>query len=243
MKRLRFLFVLLSVVMLISCESKKKSIGAEGEKQIYYSTEGKKQKSPDEREFVDLGLPSGVKWSTMNLGADYSQDIVMVDKNNKITLKNPQIYGGSYHWGSLTRGGEYVNVTHDISGDAKYDAARSEWGGEWRMPTENELKELKKHCTWEYVKDYGSDKVHGYIVTGINGNSIFMPIGGSRVSAVGTMSNTRSYANYCASTPVRAKSGGELKDCVHGLYLDEDTCKVVLYERSEMKFSIRPVKD
>lgn len=247
MKRLRFLFVFLSVVMLTNCESKKQSLGTEGEKQIYYSTEGKKQKSPDEREFVDLGLPSGVKWSTMNLGADYSQDIVQVDfKNNKVILKNPQIYGGSYNWGSLTREGEYVNVTHDISADAKYDAARSEWGGEWRMPTKNELKELKEHCTWEYVKDYGSDKVHGYIVTGVNGNSIFMPIGGSSVSVAGTsvsMSNTRSYANYCASTPVRAKSGGELKDCVHGLYLDEDTCKVILYERSEVKFSIRPVKD
>lgn len=42
MKRLRFLFVFLSVVMLTNCESKKQSLGTEGEKQIYYSTEGKK---------------------------------------------------------------------------------------------------------------------------------------------------------------------------------------------------------
>ena len=50
------------------------------------------------------------------------------------------------------------------------------WGGAWRTPSVSELEELVKRCSWELTTLEG---VNGYEVTGPNGNSIFLPLGGS----------------------------------------------------------------
>ncbi len=55
------------------------------------------------------------------------------------------------------------------------DQAHKEWGIPWRMPTEDEMLELKKKCKWTWTIQ---DKQKGYNITGPNGNSIFLPIGG-----------------------------------------------------------------
>ena len=55
------------------------------------------------------------------------------------------------------------------------DVASVKWGGKWRMPTLDEIKELKDNCTWEWTTLNG---VKGYRVTGPNGNSIFLPAAG-----------------------------------------------------------------
>ena len=53
------------------------------------------------------------------------------------------------------------------------DAARVNWGGSWRMPTNTELTELRNNCTWTWTTQNG---VNGYKVTSKgNGNSIFLP--------------------------------------------------------------------
>ena len=49
------------------------------------------------------------------------------------------------------------------------------WGGTWRTPTCKELEELLNKCSWEHTD---LDGVIGYKVTGPNGNSIFLPMGG-----------------------------------------------------------------
>ena len=124
--------------------------------------------------YVDLGLPSGLKWATCNVGASA-----------------PEEYGNHYAWGEVSYKDEYTeenSVTSGlgfggISGHAAYDAARAVWTGEWRMPTSAEFEELRNHCTWEWITENG---VGGCKVTGSNGNSIFLPadsIGGSYWSA------------------------------------------------------------
>ena len=60
----------------------------------------------------------------------------------------------------------------DISGNSKYDAARANWGKNWRMPTAEEQQELLENCSWEWTTLNG---VGGMQVTGPNGNSIFLP--------------------------------------------------------------------
>lgn len=50
------------------------------------------------------------------------------------------------------------------------------WGGTWRTPSAAELNELLNKCSWELTACEG---VNGYRVTGPNGNSIFLPLGGS----------------------------------------------------------------
>ena len=111
------------------------------------------------RSYVDLGLPSGVKWAAYNLGAT-----------------SPERLGNSYYWGEITtsivNNTMYVNVGDDISGNAKYDAARAQWGGDWRMPKFGDFYELVYECDW-YWSTYNG--VNGYKVYGPNGNYIFIP--------------------------------------------------------------------
>ena len=116
-------------------------------------------------EYVDLGLPSGLKWATHNVGAS-----------------TPEGYGEYFAWGETSAKTEYTenNSTtfgvdmSDISGNATYDAARANWGSTWRIPTKTEMEELVNNCTWTWTTQNG---VNGMSVVGINGNSIFLPAG------------------------------------------------------------------
>lgn len=128
----------------------------------------------DEHEFVDLGLPSGLKWASCNIGAN-----------------EPYEYGSYYAWGEIsTKSSYYSNNSQtngknmgDVSGDPSYDAARANWGGSWRMPTMGEMEELLDKCIWQWTTQSG---ICGYKVTGPNGNSIFFPAAGECNDAEGT---------------------------------------------------------
>lgn len=114
--------------------------------------------------WVDLGLPSGLKWATCNVGSD------AVDQD-----------GNYYRWGDVSgyySGGSYANedVQKDISGDVNYDAATAQWGESWRMPSAFDFIELMENCTWEWT-DIGRRK--GLKVTSrLNGKYIFLPASG-----------------------------------------------------------------
>ena len=118
--------------------------------------------------YVDLGLPSGVKWATCNVGAS-----------------SPEDYGDYFAWGETSPKAEYTwenSVTYgeqmsDISGNAQYDAATANWGGSWRMPTKEQMEELVEHCEWEWTQVNG---VNGAKVIGPNGSCIFLPAAGCR---------------------------------------------------------------
>ena len=121
--------------------------------------------------YVDLGLPSGLKWATCNVGAS-----------------SPEDYGDYYAWGELSTKDEYTESNcstykehiGNISGNPQYDVARKKWGGSWRMPTVDEFEELIDNCTWEWTTKDGHK---GYKVTGRNGNSIFLPAAGYRLGS------------------------------------------------------------
>lgn len=114
--------------------------------------------------WVDLGLPSGLKWATCNVGAD------AVDQD-----------GGYYRWGAITtyyEGEKYAkdDIQKDITGDASYDAATVHWGSAWFMPTVQDFAELMENCTWEWT-NIGRRK--GLKVTSkLNGKYIFLPASG-----------------------------------------------------------------
>ena len=125
------------------------------------------------REVIDLGLPSGTKWASCNVGAT-----------------KPEEYGGYYAWGETEekefydkstykfyQDDECVNIGSDISG-TNYDVAHVKWGGNWCMPTLDDIKELLDNCTYEWTTLNG---VYGRKFTSnINGNSIFLPAAGYR---------------------------------------------------------------
>ena len=71
----------------------------------------------------------------------------------------------------------FGTVDNKINLDPEDDVAHVKWGGDWRMPTVDEMRELLEKCTWEWASVNG---VKGYNVTGPNGNTIFLPASGYR---------------------------------------------------------------
>ena len=135
---------------------------------------------------VDLGLPSGTKWATCNLGA-----------------KNPWEYGGYYAWGEIEEKNIYNRETYKWGAcqprwkycndvfceviDNKWvletedDAAHENWGENWHIPTLEEYNELLSNCHNEWST---MNNVRGLkLVSKHNGKSIFFPAAGLRMDS------------------------------------------------------------
>ena len=136
-------------------------------------------------EYVDLGLPSGIKWATCNVGATTPEgygDYFAWGETQPKTTYNWSTY--KYCNGSSTTMTKYCvdsyygTVDNKTTLELTDDAARVNWGGKWRMPTTAEQDELRNtsNCTWTWTTQNG---VNGYKVTSkVNGNSIFLPAAG-----------------------------------------------------------------
>ena len=163
-------------------------------------------------EYVDLGLPSGIKWATCNVGAT-----------------KPEEFGGYYAWGeteeksnydwstykwckgsddTMTKyctDSDYGTFDNKTTLDPEDDVAHVKWGGTWRMPTLDEQNELLNNCTWQWTTQNG---INGHKVTGPNGNSIFLPAAGCRIGTGAGNRGSRGYywssslySNYCSNPP------------------------------------------
>ena len=161
-------------------------------KEISISTDqsGDKQEH-NGHEYVDLGL--SVKWATCNVGAS-----------------SPEEYGNYYAWGETRTKSTYTESNsktyhksiNDIKGNSKYDAARANWGRDWRMPTKSEMQELIDKCIWTWTTQNG---VNGYKVTSkTNGNYIFLPAAGDRDGSSLYYAGGRGY--YWSSSPNEGSS-------------------------------------
>lgn len=138
---------------------------------------------------IDMGWPSGTKWSCCNLGAT-----------------TPEGRGDPYAWGETATKDvfkfenylwiepipekewwwRYINIGKDIAG-TEYDAARAQWGESWQMPSKADWGELdgKNVQTWVVHNGVSGRKYIGY-----NGNTIFLPATGKEVNSSGeTISN------------------------------------------------------
>lgn len=143
---------------------------------------------------VDLGL--SVKWASCNLGADA-----------------PEGFGRHFAWAdtegqtwdaqSWSNGGftEYLPYTLDDNANLipALDAARMISGGDWRMPTTAEFRELLENCDTEWTSVNG---VNGILFTsrkpGFTGRSIFLPAAGDGSGA--RFSRSGNFCFYWAAT-------------------------------------------
>lgn len=175
MKKISYLFALVAIsLFFVQCETEK--IGQNG------THEG--------HEYVDLGL--SVKWATCNVGAT-----------------TPEGFGDYFAWGEVETKEVYSLKTYKhcedtINAITKYchnkefglngfvdnkleldpedDAAYVNWGGKWRMPTIDELDDLRYSCTWEWATQNGVIGILGTSrVEGYTDRTIFFPAAGYMV--------------------------------------------------------------
>ncbi len=144
------------------------------------------EKTKNDIQLIDLGLPSGILWADRNIGADAPED-----------------YGDYFRFGETKPFTEnspsyiYDKIEGDIAGTDK-DAATVILGEQFRMPTLKQVKELVTECSSEWTTLGG---VNGFKVTGPNGNSIFLPAAGYR--DIGTASfSVGWWGYYWSASPV-----------------------------------------
>ena len=150
-------------------------------------------------EFVDLGLPSGLKWAKCNLGAStrtdygdyYAWGEIVPNKGAYSWATYKWMQPGQAAWKFVTKytcddgksDATWYDASGNFIGDGKTtleggdDAATTKLSSPWRMPTKEELDELRTKCNWTWTT---LDGKNGWLGIGPNGNSIFLPAAGYR---------------------------------------------------------------
>jgi len=175
-------------------------------------------------EAVDLGLPSGTKWATFNVGA-----------------VKPADFGGFYAWGETVQKTDYSYDDYTIwskyssSGSrvrlsSSDDVATKLWGGSWHMPTYEQMKELVNNCSWFWTTING---VCGHLVLGSNYHVIFMPAAGTKADGSHNVANRR--LTYWTSDSNNSSTA-------YSMYSWEDDTRDVSSVSRTFGYSVRPVK-
>lgn len=173
-------------------------------------------------EAIDLGLPSGLKWASFNLGAskpeEYGDYFAWGETEPYYSRQNPLTWNegkeAGYDWSSYKWSmGDYDKLTKYCPAEKTFywegsglpddktvldpddDAATVNLGGKWRMPTDMEWTELRENCTWTLTTQNGANV---WRVTSSNGNSIFFPAAGYRYST--DLDYYSSYGFYWSSS-------------------------------------------
>ena len=177
-------------------------------------------------EWVDLGLPSGIRWATMNVGANlptetgsyFSWGETAAKKSYKwkdykfrtggsdiddIKLSKYNT-GVSVFWAHKPKEAYYGPVDNRTQLEPIDDAARQIWKGSWRIPTKDDFLELINYCNikWTVLEDGKA----GIEVTGRSGMHIFLRAAGYWSSALDCVNLSGEYwsasldedETYCA---------------------------------------------
>ena len=158
----------------------------------------------------------GPYWATTNIGAENPEDygyyfwwgdtVGYKRENNKWVASDGSSSDYSFvdsntptyniDIATLQRGGW---ITADDVLTPAHDVAHVHWGGDWRMPTEQELGDLSSKCDWTWTTTNG---VQGWVVKGKNtyaSSSIFLPCAGFGYGT--SLYNAGSRGYYWSSVP------------------------------------------
>ena len=138
-------------------------------------------------DYVDLGLPNGTLWATHNVGANNPEELgdffawgETAPKADYSWANTAWLYveDGKKRISKYNTKSDYGPVDNKIELDPEDDAAYVNMGSDWRMPSKAEIDELIENCTWEWTQLNG---VNGQLITGPNGNTMFLPAVGERL--------------------------------------------------------------
>ena len=110
-------------------------------------------------EFIDLDLPSGLKWAKCNVGAEKETEwgvYFMWGSTTPNTVSECTWANAPFNGGSSNYNETYFNSVKDTVCPKgilakEYDAASQIMGGEWRMPTQTEYQELLDYTNHEWT--------------------------------------------------------------------------------------------
>ena len=189
---------------------------------------------------IDLGLPSGTLWACCNVGATKPEENGGFYAWGEISSKEDYNWD-TYKWGSFYSILKYsYRNPYDFSShynwdnkrqlDLEDDAAYINWGGEWRIPTADQIEELINNIKWEWTTYNG---VIGIKVTSHrNGKSIFLPAAGKKPAD----ENSNGY--YWSSLCVNYPNG--ITDGAICLYFDSDGIESSSRDRC-LGLNVRPI--
>lgn len=144
----------------------------------------------DDAQAIDLGLPSGILWADRNIGADNPSDSGYYLSWGEVEPR--EIYTENSYLYYNPENKRYDNLGYSIAGTA-YDAATSNWGDHWVMPTIEDVTELIENTSHEIIENGMAVKL-----TGTNGNSIVIPIAG--LSSNGSVEFAGQFGYYHTAT-------------------------------------------
>lgn len=113
-------------------------------------------------QMVDLGLPSGLIWADRNVGAETPQDNGLYFswgniEGHAVDENGNTMYGYSFDRNTYneTLGSQYTGSELAV----EYDAATANMGGEWHMPTIENISELVENTNHYYIDADGNTVV------------------------------------------------------------------------------------
>lgn len=188
-------------------------------------------------EWVDLGL--SVKWAKCNVGASSPSDFGDYFAWGETRTKEKYNWENCFDcifsdksFGEKNVFKQYKNGSKtQISSTSGHDAAHENWGGTWRIPTLSEAEELCKKCKWKWTS---INEHQGYIVTGPNGNTIFLPVAGWYDE--NGIREVNMYGMYWTSSLYT------LDYMASNLYISNSGWHITEYRHRYCGLSIRPVK-
>lgn len=193
----------------------------------------------EENGAVDLGL--SVKWASCNLGANKPEEAGKHYAWGEAVPQANNVYSwSSYRWcngssKSLIKyctDSSYGQVDNKKKLLSEDDAAQVNLAEGWRMPTKAEMQELVDKCTWTWTTKNGTS---GYEVIASNGNSIFLPVTGTRYES--SLNSADWLGSYWTSSLYE-----KWNDYANYLTFSENNHSVGNMFRS-MGMAIRPVYD
>ena len=189
---------------------------------------------------IDMGLESGIRWATYNIGASKMSDFGDYIAWGEIQKKDSYTWA-NYKWGTAENAmTKYVFCSHYGTVDnvdtlaPEDDAAQVRWGFKWRMPTLDEFKELLAACNTSRAQ---KGDIKGLLFTSkINGARLFFPQANSSVGG-----NANYYGNYWTSN-VNSSPTGQSYRAHYYTFTDGQRGYMAQYERY-VGMTIRPVWD
>lgn len=163
---------------------------------------------PSKYEFVDLGLPSGTKWATCNIGASKPEDFGLyfawgetqgysgITDTKKFEWSDYELCNGSDKTLTKYSSDSYYGIVDNLTTLELVDDAAYQSDNTCRIPTKSDFEELiaNTNSTWETLNGVNGRR----FTSKTNGNSIFVPAAGN--CSNGSADNVGSNGNLWSSS-------------------------------------------